>query len=587
MFTTIRSWLSKAIAPKPQSGQLAERREKGMDGGGLGTPTIFNLGNRQSLKKYERKTDATKIDPEEVLRKGLQGDGYFGWTSDHREESEQDQGWVHIALSALSKGAAESKATVVRQIPPDDDSGGQEMDEKPVPWRHPLVQLLRKPNPAYGWAGLMERISKQRGLTGTAFIWGVRSKEDGPTGPPCELYVIPTALVYPAPPSPTMPHGGYRVSASALLTMFSGMYAGVGIGGLASWYTIDARHMIRISKYHSLTEGDGLSPLHANERNIDVATETEELMWSILQNGAFPAGILSMAPNASASADQVKGLMKEAMAWIEANYGGPDRAGKILPAYGLTYQQLSQSLSTVDAELRDQNRNNVFATYGVTPVVAGYQDGGSYSANHAARQQFLDNVVQPELTLIAGILSIRLADHWGEDLTIKIETKPVNDMEFDLKKTESKGNSQAYTVDEVRQMHGDGPHPDNYVGSLPIGAVVPYYQGLFATQQQQAAPQQAAPGQPQQGQQALPADATGATPTDTQGGQVPQFPGQADPMRQNMPDASMDELAGYNNRLKGLSVDDLAAVLRPINPFAVTSNGVHTNGVHTNGTHNG
>lgn len=571
MFTSIRSWLARRIAPA-----TVEVREKAAPPNMAGNPSLVPFPfQRPKPKKYERPGE--NVDPKDILRRGLQGDGYFGWTSDHREESEQMQGWVAVAVAAMGKAAAESKATVVRQIPPDDDSGGQELDTKPVPWRHPLVQLLRKPNPAYGYSGLMKRIVIQRALTGSAFVWGVRSKEDGPDGPPCELYVIPTALVYPAPPTPDMPRGGYRVSSSALLSMFGGMYSSAGMGSAASWYTIDARHMIRISNYHPLTEGDGLSPLHANRRQIDVAVEMEEMIWGILQNGAFPAGILSMAPNAAASSDMAQALMNQAKAWIDAEYGGPERAGKIMPVYGMTYQQLSMALDSVNAELRSQNRDNSFATYGVSAVVAGFQDGGSYSANHAAKQQFVDNVAQPEFTEIADLLSIRLADNWGEDLSVEIEAKAVNDRELEMRDVEQKTASQLYTVDELRTMNGDGPHPDPEIGKLPPGAVVAFVQTKFAPPEQPAGDPndpsaQAGPVDPMQAADPMSDQYQPSGQVDTQGGQQPQLPGQADPTKQDVPQAALDELAGYSNRLKGY--DWSAAMPFPAtDPFS--ANGKH------------
>jgi phage portal protein BeeE len=586
LFNQLRSWLARRIAPTTQP---AEQREKGMTGG---TRQLLPFPPRlKPVKKYSRPSDLDQDDaPKErskrALEHGLQGKGMFGWTSDHREESEQFQGWVAIALAAVGKAAAESTPTVVRQIPPDDDSGGQELDEKPVPWRHPLVQLLRRPNKAYDWSGLAKRIVIQRGLTGSAYIWAMRSKEDGPDGPPCALYVIPTALVNTVPANEQYPEGGYRVTASALLASYGlGWMGASASASLASWYVIDARHVIRLSNYHPMTEGDGLSPLHANRRNVDVATETEELIWSILQNGAFPAGILSMAADSAANSNMIEAALEKAKAWIEAEFGGPERAGKIMPVYGMTYQQLTIALDSVKAELRTQNRDNVLATYGVSPVVAGYQDGGSYSANHAAKQQFVDNVAQPEFTEIAGMLSLHLADEWGEDLTIRIDAKPVNDQEFDLRKIESKANLQLYTVDEIRAMHGDGPHPDSAVGRLAPGAVVPYYQSAIQMEQQQAmqaampAPADpnavADPNADPTAQQALPA---GDGAADTQGGQLPQFPAQTDPNRQGMPTAALDELAGYSNRLKGYDWE--ADAFPPVaDPFAYR-NGVHANGKH-------
>lgn len=537
LFSNIRSWLARQIEPaQPPAASPQPRqryRQKGM---------IPFKG-----KRYERPGEIKQEDPNERLRDGLQGRGGFGWTSDHREESEQYQGVVAIAVGTLVKAVGESSFTVEQKVPPKRGDGGQKMDRKPVDWDHPLAILLDQPNLAYGWDGLIKRIVLQRALTGSAFVWVVPAEEDGS---PCELYVIPTALVTYSPPRPGMEEGAYRVAASGMLTMWSGYSGRMGTAA-TGWFTVDARHMIRISHLHPLTEMDGASPVFLNRRQIDLETETAEMMWSIVNNGAFPSALLTLAPNAAANADMVQAALEQAKEWIDMEYGGPERAGKMMPVYGMSVERLTWSLQeAVSAELRSQNRDMVLSAYQTPSGVVGLSEQNSYSGLHASRQQYVDIAVQPELTDIASVLTTQLAKRFGPALAIKVEAKPVNDLEQKQKEFESREQSQMYTTNECRAQRGDGPHPDKEIGKLPPGAIVEYVKSKFAQPQQ--------PGMPPGGQPpALPAGPQSHQPQalPPAGGQPQSHngvvsPGMPEPMRQNMPVHDWKELTTYQTRQK-------------------------------------
>jgi hypothetical protein len=454
--TSIRSWLARQIAP--QSAASAH----GQSSAGY----VAHKG--YALPRVPAPQDRVAVEAQERLRLQLQGEGSSGWWSDHYEESLSYNSWSYIAISALMRSASSAKFAVNNLIPPnqadaDNLNQGGDADRKPVRWDHPLCALLRKPNPSYGLSGLIARAVMQRRLTGTAMIW-VRPNA---LGLPGELYVIPTALARPLAPTPDMPMGGWSVSASSLLGFQ--FLSQIGFSG-STVANIDARDIIRVKYPHPLTEADGQSPQNGNARHIDVSNETEETLWSVYQQGVMPGYIAAVDPNIVLKDGDADAMQAE----IDDRYAGSQNAGKVMVTSSLTLQKLTLSPTEVIPEgLRNQNRDNVLAAHGVPPIGAGVTEAGSFSSLYAARQQMTDGAVQPELDDIASSLTVGLCRRYpgGDALEITLKAKPVNDHEFELKKAYSKMASACYTVDEIRQSFGDGPHPDPEQGKKTAGAV--------------------------------------------------------------------------------------------------------------------
>lgn len=441
----------------------------------------------QAMPRSQKPRDPIAVKSEEMLRAQLTGVGSAGWWSDHYEEALSFNGWSYVAITALMRAAASATCSVKQLVPVDEQDGdnlnkGGAFDKKTLRHDHPLCRLLRRPNRRQSLSDLLVRAIMQRRLTGTAMLW---VRKNG-LGLPAELYILPTALCRPLMLTPEMPEGGWAVSASSLLGYQ--FLSQIGLSG-CTVANLDARDVVRIKYPHPLTEADGQSPQNANAKQIDVSNETEEAIWSVMQQGIMPSILISIDPSLSMGGAAGQSIADGLQADIDSKFAGADKAGKAIIGHGWTAEKLSMSpTDIIPDELRNQNRDNVMATHGVPPIAAGIAGAANYSGLYAARQQMNDGVVQPELDDIASALTIHLCAYYpdGHELEIELLAKPINDQELKIKVAKEKHGTGCYTTDEIRAEFGDGPHPDAEIGSKP---------STLAGQPQQPAPG-AASGQP-------------------------------------------------------------------------------------------
>ena len=210
------------------------------------------------------------------LKAALSGGAPGGWASDHREETAHNTGFNYVAVHAIAAQVAGATVTVFSD---GDQSvlrrarrkflaaqagtfarwkstyGADDRLTDPVPASHALVRLLKRPNPFESGANFRYRQAQQIRLTGTCLIWNVPSI----SGPPCERYVIPTAMASPVAPTMDLPRGGWRISPVA------SRYTPVvddGFVDCPSWYRIlgqiiDARQVQLIRLPHAWYLDDG------------------------------------------------------------------------------------------------------------------------------------------------------------------------------------------------------------------------------------------------------------------------------------------------------------------------------------------
>ena len=474
---------TNAPAPKPPAPVANSSRRSGW-------PTPVSPSPEQKRKQQSA----------DLLEQQLSTNGPAGWASDHAEEANQCSNWVYIAVDTRAKHVAKASLEVYVQDP----NIANEEGHRQVRPDHPLVRLFRKPNPKYDLRGLLYRVEMQLALTGTALIWTPRNG----LGLPARLWVLPTALARPQPPSAEYPEGSYLVSVISLTqwAFFGASFWNTPSGAPLS---IDARDICRITYPHPITEADGLSPVQANGQAIDISRETDEALWAVLQQGPMPGQLVSIDPSMSLD-DGVADDIKTA---IEQNIGGSRNAGKVQVVQGATVTQLTFSPSDViPGDLRSQNRDNVLAMGGVPSVAAGITEATAYSGLYAALQQFYTGQIEPDLDIIAGGLTLHVAGQFGADLCIALKSAKLNDPDLKLRTAQQKKDSQCYTVNEIRACYDDGPHPDPKVGKSIAG-------------------QPPSPPQPPGGMPGMPGD-DGSDPTDTEADDMDEDgTGQANPAR--------------------------------------------------------
>lgn len=394
------------------------------------------------------------------LRAALGGRGLAWWTSDHANEATHLTGWTYVAVHAKAKQAMQATLVVGRKAPARDavqtKAAANPDAYTPVtdvlPESHPAARLLTRPSWRFDGGLFRYQLIQQLDTTGTALVWAVPNS----AGSPAELWVIPTGSAQPQPPSPTYPEGSYRVSLVGLYATF-GLSATAAAGvSAAAGAMIDARWVCPIRWPHPLFPGDGLSPLAAGSRLVDIAEQVDEATWHAMTNEVRPGTVLGLDPTLKADPDDLARLQRA----LDEMKG---HLGRTLVVQGATPHQLGRSPAELDyVNGRSQARDNVLALHGVAPIAAGITEAGSYAAFIAAMKQTTELSVQPELDLIGGSLGHWLGRWYGTDLTVTLQAKGHDDpavLEARLKTDLSAGN--VLTVREYRALRGDPPFGDD------------------------------------------------------------------------------------------------------------------------------
>ena len=281
------------------------------------------------------------------LRAALGGSSPGGWASDHREETFHNTGFNYIAIHAIASQVAGATVTVfadadqqaIRQSRRKSLAvrvgsftrwksiyGADDRETDPLPTTHPLVRLLKRPNPYESGASFRYRQAQQIRLTGTCLIWNVPSV----SGPACERYVIPTAMASPVAPSAELPQGGWRINPVA------SRYTPIvdeGFIDCPSWHRIlgqivDARQVQVIRLPHAWYLDDGQSPLSAGAKWVDAGEAVDEARFHQLRNGIDPSIVWNLPPDVSPDQDEIDRIQAK----ISAKYGGPENVGLVMLA---------------------------------------------------------------------------------------------------------------------------------------------------------------------------------------------------------------------------------------------------------------
>lgn len=519
----LNSWLGDP-APQAKRNPFAGRTIDGLRGEERKTLTE----KQQTFRKdYANPYKDSKVN--ETLRMALMGIGPGWWVSDHAEEAQHFTGWNYAAIHAKAKQAMMATARVYRKVPKketknilplvplqypetEDDKAPKkksaanpdqaEYDRVPLDEDHPASKLLRKPNPRW-MAGIWRyMIIQQMDLTGTALLWKVRDQK----GDIAELWVIPYALARPQAPTAQMPEGAYWVTATGLFTITGGFPTALGVGAMAG-LTIDARDTHVIGWPHAVLQADRQSPVAAMSVQIDLAEETDQAAWAVMNNAVDPSTILKLDANMQVDNAQLDAIEAK----VNANRAGMGNKGKFWVIQGCEAQNVGRAASELDyADSRPEVRNGVLAGHGVAPIFCGITEAGSYSAFFAALTQTIEVTVQPELDLVAGELTRLIQKEFEEDdLEVIITAKSFNDPEVTESRRKTNILARSVTINEDRKMMGLEPVPwgDVQIGTPLAPANIDTNLAAMGIQKPVGYPEPIAPGR--QGGQAEPGKVSG------------------------------------------------------------------------------
>lgn len=419
------------------------------------------------------------------LRATLSSGAPGGWASDHREETAHNTGFNYVAIHAIASQVAGATVTVFADG--DQQSGrrarrkslasragsfaiwkslygADDRETDPVPTSHPLVRLLKRPNPHESGAAFRYRQAQQIRLTGTCLVWNVPSL----TGRTCERYVIPTAMASPVAPSAQLPRGGWRISpiASRYTPIVDEAYV-----DCPSWYRIlgqilDARQVQVIRLPHAWYLDDGQSPLSAGAKWVDAGEAVDEARYHQLKNGVDPSVVWNLPPDVSPDQDEIDRVQAK----ISAKYGGPESVGRVMVAQsGTSITPLSTSPKDMCYTDGFQDfKAAILALHQTPPVAVGLQEPGAYAAYNASMKAWRHAAVQPLCDMLAESDTECLSPQFGNGLTVEIEAATVDDSELIEQQLQNDLAARVRTRNEWRAVRGmpplPGPQGDELVG---------------------------------------------------------------------------------------------------------------------------
>lgn len=267
------------------------------------------------------------------------------------------------------------------------DDEGAEVDS------HPILNLLRHPNPTQDGMAFLENVYANLQIAGNAYVEAVQ-----PQGGhlPAELYVLRPDRMKVIPGPSGLPQG-YEYSVNGRLTR----WAADPITGASA--------ILHIKLFHPLDDWYGLSPLEAALTSVDQHNAASAWNQALLNHGARPSGALVYAPKdgtpATLSDDQVRRLREE---MDQMNTGKGNAGRPLILEGGLDWREMSHSPKDMDwLAGRDVAARDIALAFGVPAQLIGIPGAQTYANMAEARLALYEETVLPLVSRVIGAF-----DHW-------------------------------------------------------------------------------------------------------------------------------------------------------------------------------
>lgn len=263
---------------------------------------------------------------------------------------------------------------------------------KPLP-KHPLRQLLRKPNPNMGEAELMMTTAEYLALGGNAYWHKVR----GRSGRVVELYPYHAGNILPVP-------GGDTWIERYDFYESSGSCKPIPVEDIVhfKWPAIDP-----------LQPWLAQPPLMAAARDVDTDNEVTRYLFALLKNDAIPRTVITVPEARVLTDDEIRRTKEQ---WRE-RYGGDNRGDVAILEGGSTATRLGLDLEEMAFEaLHRVPETRVAAAFRVPPILAGLGAGleaATYSNYEQARKVFTQDTLTGLWRLMGTEVTADLLPEFG------------------------------------------------------------------------------------------------------------------------------------------------------------------------------
>jgi len=266
---------------------------------------------------------------------------------------------------------------------------------------HPLVLLLKDPNPMQTGSDFFEEFASYRLIDGNAYF---ELMNGSITGQPTELWSwTPFYMTVIGDDGEYMPRG-YKWNNGKVKKQWPFIPENKGSETIIHWKSFNP-----LSKFY------GMSPMEPGAMSIDQHNESSEWNMRSIQNGAVPSGLMT-SEGAPIQPKQAKNIRAE----MDKNQRGPKNARKTMIMEGkLKYQQLG--MTPVDMDFLNTHKNSaqeIAAAYGVPLQLVPLPETQTNHNFKEARLQLHEDTVGPLAKEMIGILNKYLSPRYGNNVEI-------------------------------------------------------------------------------------------------------------------------------------------------------------------------
>lgn len=305
--------------------------------------------------------------------------------------------WTPRDYASLARAAFEKNVIAYRSIRLVSEAAAavplKVIDDGRIAAEHPLLTLLRHPNPEQSGAELFESLYGFLQTAGNSYVEAASLDADVR-----ELYVLRPD----------------RMKARLGARGWAESYE-YTVGGRTISFSAEAggfSPILHLKLFHPTNDHYGLSPLEAAAGAVDLHNAALSWNKALLDNAARPSGALVYKGPEGAenlSDDQFERLKSE----LSEVYSGASNAGRPLVLDGgLDWRAMSLSPAEMDfIEARNQAARDIALAFGVPPMLLGIPGDNTYSnyreANLAFYKQTVLPLVKKTAAALTGWLSVR------------------------------------------------------------------------------------------------------------------------------------------------------------------------------------
>ncbi|OJY32630.1 MAG: phage portal protein [Rhodobacterales bacterium 65-51] len=267
--------------------------------------------------------------------------------------------------------------------------------------QHPVLDLVRRPNPAQGRADMFEAVYAQLLLSGNAYLEAV----PGAGRVPGELHVLRSDRMSLVPGADGWPVA-YDYTVGGRVHRFD--------------MTGEVVPVCHIRSFHPQDDHYGFAPMQAAAVALDVHSAASAWSKALLDNAARPSGAIVYKGGdgqAVLSPDQYDRLVTE----IEANHQGARNAGRpMLLEGGLDWKPMGFSPSDMEFQkTKEAAAREIAIAFGVPPMLIGIPGDATYANYQEANRAFYRLTVLPLVGKVTAAVSHWLTGFTGEAVELR------------------------------------------------------------------------------------------------------------------------------------------------------------------------